>query len=42
MEEIDYVTNAIGETGKQVPFGFEYSSDKNPVLLTPEEIGSMS
>jgi len=41
-EEIDYVTNAIGETGKQVPFGFEYSSDKNPVLLTPEEIGSMS
>jgi UDP-N-acetylglucosamine 4,6-dehydratase len=41
-EEIDYALSALGEAGVPVPFGFEYSSGKNPVFLTPEQIGSMS
>lgn len=41
-EEIDYARNALGETSTPVPFGFEYSSGRNPVFLTPEQIGQMS
>lgn len=41
-EEIDYAESALGERGTPVPFGFEYSSGKNPVFLTPEQIGGMS
>ncbi|HEV2700313.1 MAG TPA: UDP-N-acetylglucosamine 4,6-dehydratase (inverting) [Steroidobacteraceae bacterium] len=41
-EEIDYAKSALGETGVPVPFGFEYSSGKNPVFLTPEQIGKLS
>ena len=41
-EEIDYVCNAVGQAGVPVPFGFEYSSGRNPVFLTPEQIGEMS
>ena len=41
-EEIDYAKNATGEIGAPVEFGFEYSSDKNPIFLTTTEIGAMS
>ena len=34
----DYSVNALGEKGKPVELGFEYSSDKNDVWLTPEEL----
>jgi len=34
----DYSVNALGEKGKPVEIGFEYSSDKNDVWLTPEEL----
>ncbi len=35
---MDYLTNALGETGTLVPRGFEYNSGKNPHFLTPAEI----
>lgn len=41
-EEIDYAQSGLGERGLPVPFGFEYSSGKNPVFLTPGEISGMS
>lgn len=41
-EEVDYAQNPLGEKGASVHFGFEYSSGKNPVFLTPDEIGKMS
>lgn len=41
-EEIDYAQSGLGEKGLPVPFGFEYSSGKNPVFLTPGEIGGIS
>jgi len=41
-EEIDYAQSGLGERGLPVPFGFEYSSGKNPVFLTPGEIGGIS
>lgn len=34
----DYVTNALGETGKPVKIGHEYNSGTNDRFLTPEEI----
>ena len=36
--DIDYATNALGETGTPVPHGFEYNSGNNPHFLTSEEI----
>jgi UDP-N-acetylglucosamine 4,6-dehydratase len=36
--ESDYTPNALGETGKPVAQGFEYSSGTNPVFLSVEEI----
>ncbi len=34
----DYSVNPLGERGKPVEIGFEYSSDKNDVWLTKEEL----
>lgn len=34
----DYTVNAIKESGSPVPDGFEYSSDKNKVWLTAEQV----
>ena len=34
----DYTTNALGEVGKPVLLGFEYSSDNNTWWLTPKEL----
>ena len=36
--DIDYTTNALGETGTAVPVGFEYNSGNNPRFLSPAEI----
>ncbi|OOZ41834.1 UDP-N-acetylglucosamine 4,6-dehydratase (inverting) [Solemya pervernicosa gill symbiont] len=36
--EIDYKTNAMGEQGKAVQRGFEYSSGSNPRFLNVDEI----
>jgi len=37
-DDIDYITNALGETGVPVKQGFEYNSGKNPHFLTVEEL----
>lgn len=34
----DYTINPLGERGKPVEIGFEYSSDKNDIWLTPQEL----
>ena len=34
----DYATNPLGEKGVPVEIGFEYSSDKNDIWLTSEEL----
>ena len=34
----DYTTNPLGESGKPVEIGFEYSSDKNDVWLSADEL----
>lgn len=39
---VDYTTNALGETGKPVPEGFEYNSANNPYFLSVEELREMS
>ncbi|CAN0617633.1 UDP-N-acetylglucosamine 4,6-dehydratase (inverting) [Burkholderia multivorans] len=36
--DIDYTTNALGETGQPVAHGFEYNSGNNPHFLACEEI----
>ncbi len=38
IEQRDYSTNVLGETGKPPPSGFKYSSDLNPHFLGLEEI----
>jgi UDP-N-acetylglucosamine 4,6-dehydratase len=38
----DYTVNALGEEGKPVPEGFEYSSGSNPHFLTVEELRAMN
>jgi UDP-N-acetylglucosamine 4,6-dehydratase len=38
--DLDYRTNALGETGAPVPFGFQYDSGNNPHFLSVEEIGA--
>jgi len=40
--EYDYATNPVGEVGKAVPEGFEYSSGSNPHFLTIKEIGEFN
>ena len=35
--QVDYVTNALGETGKDIGIGFEYNSLNNTEWLTNEE-----
>jgi UDP-N-acetylglucosamine 4,6-dehydratase len=40
--DVDYNTNAIGETGTSVPRGFEYNSGTNSHFLTPEEINAFN
>ncbi|MBQ9479256.1 MAG: UDP-N-acetylglucosamine 4,6-dehydratase (inverting) [Selenomonadaceae bacterium] len=42
MMNIDYTTDALGETGKPVPDGFEYTSGNNDHFLTVEELRAMS
>jgi UDP-N-acetylglucosamine 4,6-dehydratase len=37
-EPVNYAVNKLGETGKLVPKGFEYSSGTNPHFLTVEEL----
>jgi len=39
--DMDYCTNAVGETGKPVAQGFEYSSGNNPVFLSVEELRAL-
>ena len=39
--ESDYGRNALGEIGKPVEQGFEYSSGSNPVFLSVEEIRTL-
>ena len=36
--QVDYRSNAVGETGNPVPVGFEYSSGTNPHFLTVTEL----
>ncbi|HEX4984488.1 MAG TPA: UDP-N-acetylglucosamine 4,6-dehydratase (inverting) [Burkholderiales bacterium] len=38
---VDHSTNALGEAGKAVHDGFEYSSGANPHFLTPREISAL-
>ncbi len=40
--EMDYTTNAAGETGEPVPDQFEYSSATNPHFLTVEELRELN
>jgi len=42
QEAIDYSTNLAGEQGKEVPFEFEYSSDKNEEWLTHKELKAIA
>jgi len=37
-KDVDYRQNRLGETGKEVPKGFTYSSDTNSHFLTVEEL----
>ncbi len=41
-DNIDYTINPLGEKGRLVPDGFEYSSGTNPHFLTVEELRDMS
>lgn len=41
-EQRDYSLNGLGERGKSVPYGFEYSSDSNPQFLTLDEIVALN
>ena len=41
-ENIDYTRNKLGEVGRPVPDGFEYSSGTNDVFLTVEELRAMN
>ena len=40
--EIDYTTNAMGETGCAVPAGFQYNSGNNPHFLSVPEIAAFN
>ncbi len=37
----NYQVNKLGEEGSDVPQGFEYSSEKNPDFLSPEQLRQM-
>lgn len=41
-KNIDYTKNMLGEEGRPVPDGFEYSSGTNDVFLTVEELREMN
>jgi UDP-N-acetylglucosamine 4,6-dehydratase len=41
LSPVNYERNALGEKGKPVPQGFEYSSETNPQFLSVEEIRSL-
>lgn len=41
-KNIDYTTNALGEHGRYVDDGFDYSSGNNPHFLTVEELKEMN
>lgn len=40
--DVDYTVNALGEKGRPVPDGFEYSSGTNPHFLAVEELRAMN
>ncbi len=40
--DVDYTVNALGEKGRPVPDGFEYSSGTNPHFLTVKELREMN
>jgi UDP-N-acetylglucosamine 4,6-dehydratase/5-epimerase len=40
--DVDYLSNALGETGTPVARGFEYNSGTNPHFLTPQEIATFN
>lgn len=42
INQVDYTTNAVGETGVPVKEGFDYSSGTNPYFLTVEELRRMN
>ena len=42
QHSMKYMTNALGETGKPVPDGFEYNSGTNEHFLTVEELREMA
>jgi len=37
-QKVNFTTNALGEKGEEVDYGFEYSSDKNSHWLSHEEL----
>ena len=37
-QKVDFTANALGEQGTKVPYGFEYSSEKNTHWLSREEL----
>lgn len=41
-QTVDYTTNALGETGRLVPDGFDYNSGNNPHFLTVQELREMN
>jgi UDP-N-acetylglucosamine 4,6-dehydratase len=41
LSPVNYERNALGEKGKPVSQGFEYSSETNPHFLDVEEIRSL-
>ena len=42
IKQADFTTNAVGETGKPVAEGFDYSSGSNTHFLSVEELRNMS
>ena len=41
-QAVDYATNALGESGRLVPDGFDYNSGNNPHFLTVQELREMN
>jgi UDP-N-acetylglucosamine 4,6-dehydratase len=41
-EDIDYMVNKLGETGRAVVQGFEYNSGTNPHFLSPDELAGLN
>ena len=41
IRNVDYTVDALGETGRPVPDGFDYNSGNNPDFLTVEQLRAM-